>query len=208
MKAARTLYCTAFCGFKRIASGMVTDVATAAKSFVDRGETVTIFEDATSRPIEIDFRGTVEEVRHRIEVEAPADPADPVDPAEAEGDVEAASASRGRGRPKLGVVAREVTLLPRHWDWLGRQPGGASVALRRLVDEARRAHEGRDRMREAQEAANRFMTAMAGDQPRFEDASRALFAGDPGRFDELTESWPVDIRDYSRRLAAAAFAAV
>ena len=205
MKAARTLYCTAFCGFKRIASGMVTDVATAAKSFVDRGETVTIFEDTTSRPIEIDFRGTAEDVRRRIEIEAPADPAEPI---EEEPDVEAASASRGRGRPKLGVVAREVTLLPRHWDWLSRQPGGASVALRRLVDEARRAHEGRDRIREAQEAANRFMTAMAGDQPRFEDASRALFAADPGRFDELTEAWPVDIRDYSRRLAAAAFAAV
>src|ERR1700739_3037247 len=42
------------------------------------------------------------------------------------------------GRPKLGVVAREVTLLPRHWDWLATQPGGGSVALRKLVGEARR----------------------------------------------------------------------
>ncbi len=74
---------------------------------------------------------------------------------------------RGRGRPKLGVVAREVTLLPRHWDWLNAQPGGASVALRKLVEQARRANGDADRARAAREAAYHFMSAMAGDLPAF-----------------------------------------
>ena len=94
-------------------------------------------------------------------------------------------ATRGVGRPKLGVVAREVTLLPRHWDWLSRQPGGASVALRRLIDEARRVHADRDAQRASREATYRFMTAIAGDLPGFEEAARALFAGERARFDEL-----------------------
>lgn len=147
MRPDKKLYCTAFCGLKRIASGLVADVAVAAKALVDRGERVTILDDATSRPIEIDFRGTYEEVRTRIEIV----PSDEV----------VSETARGPGRPKLGVVAREVTLLPRHWDWLNEQPGGASVALRRLVDEVRHDNAGRDRIRAAQEAANRFMTTMA-----------------------------------------------
>ncbi len=203
MKAVRTIYCTAFCGVKRVASGLVGDVAVAVKGLVDSGQPVAVFEEATSRPIEIDFRGSVEEVRERIEA-APLDV-----PVEETGEPEASSGeARGRGRPRLGVVAREVTLLPRHWEWLNRQPGGASVALRRLVDAARRENASLDRRRDAQESANRFMTAMAGDQPRFEEASRALFAGDAVQFDALTQAWPDDVRDHSRRLAAAAFAAV
>ena len=77
--------------------------------------------------------------------------------------------------------------------------------MRRLVEEARRAGEGRDRLRQAQEAAYRFMAAMAGDRPGFEEAARALFAPDRDRFAALTEAWPADIRDHARRLAAAAF---
>ena len=105
----------------------------------------------------------------------------------------------------MGVVAREVTLLPRHWEWLSGQPGGASVALRKLVEEAGRANVGRDRARRAQEAAYRFMSAMAGDLPGFEEATRAFFAGDTTRFAELTEPWPIDIRDHARGMAEASF---
>ena len=98
-------------------------------------------------------------------------------------------------------------MLPRHWDWLDRQPGGASVALRRLVDEARRVHQGRDRVRRAQEASYRFMSAMAGNEPGFEEATRALFAGNRARFDEMVDAWPIDLRDHATKLAAEAFPA-
>jgi hypothetical protein len=109
---------------------------------------------------------------------------------------------RGRGRPKLGVVAREVTLLPRHWDWLARQPGGASVALRKLVEAAQRSAVDADRLREAREAAFRFMTTMAGNLPGYEEAIRALFAGDAAGFAQRIADWPADIRDYAIELAS------
>lgn len=194
MIADKNTRCTAFCGLRKIASGVLSEVALAAKRVFDTGDSgaIAIFDDAASRPIEIDFRGTLDDVRRRVEAV----------PTSEEAPVEGA---RGPGRPKLGVVAREVTLLPRHWDWLAEQPGGASVALRKLVDEARRANEGPDRIRGAQTAANRFMTAMAGDEPGFEEASRALFAGDGSRFDAFTAGWPADVRDYARQLAAPAF---
>jgi uncharacterized protein len=115
----------------------------------------------------------------------------------------AEAATGGRGRPRLGVVAREVTLLPRHWEWLAAQRGGASVTLRRLVDQARQGDTGATR-RSAQESAHRFMTAMAGDAAGFEEALRALYAGDAARFDEFTTSWPADVRQHARALAVPA----
>jgi len=100
------------------------------------------------------------------------------------------------------VVAREVTLLPRHWEWLAAQPGGASVALRKLVEAARRDHRDRDIQRQVQECAHRFMSAMAGDLPGYEEAIRALFADDQARFAGLVAPWPADVRDHALRLAA------
>ena len=186
--------CTAFAGWRRIASGGLAEVAVKAKQVIDDGEhaPVLIFDDATGELVEVDFRGTAGDVLGRI--------AEPTREAPPDG-----GAPRGPGRPRLGVVAREVTLLPRHWDWLNGQPGGASVALRKLVEEARRANEGKDRARRAQEAAYRFLSALAGNFPDFEEATRAFFAGDRGRFDGLVESWPADVRDHARSLAAVAF---
>src|SRR5205809_1075295 len=116
--------CTAFIGTRRIASGPVADVALAAKRVADRGDNVLIFDDATAQTIEIDFRGSAADVSARLaqRVDLRAAP------------TQEAEAPRGPGRPKLGVVAREVTLLPRDWDWLAGQPGGASVALRKRVE--------------------------------------------------------------------------
>jgi hypothetical protein len=102
-------------------------------------------------------------------------------------------------------VAREVTLLPRHWDWLATQPGGASVALRKLVEEARRTNRGKDRVRLAKEAAYRFMSTLAGNEPGFEEAVRALFAGSEERFGSLVKNWPVDVANHAKKLAARAF---
>jgi hypothetical protein len=184
--------CTAFTGTRRIASGPIADVALAAKPVADRGESVLIFDDATAQTIEIDFRGSAADVSARLaqRVDLRAAP------------TQEAETPRGPGRPKLGVVAREVTLLPRHWDWLASQPGGASVALRKLVEHARRASGDKDRVRIAREVAYRFMSAMAGDLRNLEEASRALFAGDAARFYSLVAAWPEDIRDHTVRLAA------
>jgi hypothetical protein len=186
--------CTAFEGARCVASGELAQVALETKKVIDRGERapVLIFDDVTGEQIEVDFRGTPEDVLKRLPQKstdgAPADAPDKEGP-------------RGPGRPRLGVIAREVTLLPRHWEWLNGQPGGASVALRKLVDEARRANQGKDRVRRSQEAAYRFMSAMAGNLPGFEEASRALFAGDPERLGDLTRDWPEDIRRHLARLA-------
>ncbi|MEO7962411.1 MAG: DUF2239 family protein, partial [Gemmatimonadaceae bacterium] len=58
---------------------------------------------------------------------------------------------------------------------------------------------------QAQESAYRFVSAMAGNQVGFEEATRALFAGDRDRFDENSATWPKAIRDHSFRLATVAF---
>jgi hypothetical protein len=194
--------CIAFAGARCIAVGELEQVALQAKEAIDRGglEPVLLFDAVTSAPIELDFRGTPAELRKRlVRAARPAPPA---------ATAPETDARRGPGRPKLGVVAREVTLLPRHWEWLNGQPGGASVALRKLVEQARRDPDGRDRLRRAQESAYRFMSVMAGDRPNFEDAARALFAGDRARFDRFVKPWPADIRSHAKTLAAIALAAV
>ncbi len=185
LEDSRASLFTAFLGPKRIASGPLEQVALAAKKAVDRGakQPVFIYNDSTGHAIDIDSRGSDAELLARL-----ARPAPPARP-------------RGRGRPKLGVIAREVTLLPRHWQWLGSQPGGASVALRRLVEAARRANQEIDQRRQKQEAAYHFMSAMAGNFENFEEASRALFAGDRERFSYLVAAWPADVREHACKLA-------
>ncbi len=182
---------TAFAGPKLLASGPLVEVAVAVKIATGgMADPIIIFDNASGRSIDLDLRGTHREIVARLQPPAAAEPDSPAEP-------------RGRGRPKLGVVAREVTLLPRHWDWLAAQPGGASVALRKLVEDARRANGDRDRTRAARDAAYHFMSTMAGDLPHFEEASRALFAADRRKFGELIAGWPVDIRDHVIRLAFA-----
>lgn len=184
---------TAFEGPERVASGRLLEVALAARERVDpEGNTrVLIFEDATGRALDLDLRGSTDDVRRRFTGAEPEEVT--VEP------------PRKRGRPKLGVVSREVTLLPRQWAWLGAQRGGASATLRRLVEAARRKGEHRDRIRGAQDAAYRFMSAVAGDFAGFEEAIRALYARDRGRLEALTGDWPSDVREHALRLAAAAF---
>lgn len=106
---------------------------------------------------------------------------------------------RPPGRPRLGVVPREVTLLPRHWEWLNAQPGGASIALRKLVEQARRSPE--EAQKQARQAAHKFMTHTLGNQPGYEEALRALYANQPDRFHQLSQPWPADLRDHTRQLA-------
>lgn len=203
---------TSFNGHRRIATGPLKTVALAVKQAAESGAVgpVLIFDDTTGRSIDIDTRGSDQEMLARLTTH----PANTDDRAESEQPVyprrtapdsidadTAVNQPRGRGRPKLGVVAREVTLLPRHWEWLTEQPGSASVALRKLVDEARRTHGEKDRRRRAQERAYHFMSAMAGDMPGFEEATRVLFANDQPRFREFVAPWPEDVRDHAIALA-------
>jgi hypothetical protein len=197
MNDTNLLHCTAFAGESRIASGKLKAVALKVKALLDadpHAAALMIFNDASGETIELDFRGSADDMLGRLATreEGSAAPAP-------------APEARGPGRPKLGVVAREVTLLPRHWDWLSAQPGGASVALRKLVEEAKRSSSGADLARQAQGASYRFMSTMAGNRPGFEDATRALFAGQQERFQELTAAWPSDIRSYARKLAEPSF---
>jgi hypothetical protein len=191
---------TAFGGHRRIAGGPLAVVAVAAKAWHERHPEIPVFvfDDGTGARREIDLRGTSDDVLQRLRPE-------PAAPGETSGSA-APAPPRGRGRPRLGVVAREVTLLPRHWDWLAEQPGGASTTLRKLVEQARRGAGHADRVRRSQEAAYRFMSALAGDLPGFEDATRALFAGIRARFEDNTQAWPPDLRRYALVLAEAALA--
>ncbi len=173
----------AFEGARCIANGPLPEVALAVKKVFARGARgeVLVFDRVTSTPIDLDLSGTDAEILKRIE-----------------------PPKRSPGRPKLGVVPREVTLLPRHWDWLHDQPGGASVTLRKLVDQARQTTVDAERIRKARESAYRFLTDMAGDRPGFEEALRALFAGDRARFEQLVDRWPNDIKAHARTLGAEA----
>ena len=190
----------AYEGAKRLAAGDLPDVAAAVRkralqpSFQAGGFAILTFDYATGQRVDVDIRGTEKDVRARY--------ADKPVPALAEADGAATAEKRGPGRPKLGVVPREVTLLPRHWEWLNAQPGGASVALRKLVDDARRTRGRSDAARMRQEAAYRFMSSIAGNWKNYEEALRALFAADAARFAAMTESWPTDVRDHARYLAA------
>ena len=167
---------TAFAGELWIATGDQGEIRAALQAMGDDAQNILLFDDRTGRQVDIDLEDSV------------------------------SHAPRGRGRPKLGVQAREVTLLPRQWDWLAQQPGGASAVLRRLVDDARKAEAGPTSPRAAMDAAYHFTTAMAGDQPGYEEAIRALYAKDAARFTALSRNWPSGIRDHALALAAPAFA--
>ena len=172
---------TVFSGARRVAQGPLRTVLAAAKAANDAGESLLVLDDSTARAVDLDLRGDLEAALARLP----------------------APQARSRGRPKLGVVAREVTLLPRHWDWLSRQPGGASVALRKLVEAAARSPAAEKR--QSQEVAYRAMSTLAGNLAGFEEAARALFATDRTKFMRETQDWPPDARDYVLHQAASAF---
>jgi uncharacterized protein len=171
---------TAFADQNMIASGPVDQVLSTLKQRFDRGESTTIlvFEDWSGRQVDFNLQGSLDEVLARV---LPPPP------------------HTGPGRPRLGVVSREISLLPRHWQWLEEQPNGASAALRRLVDQARSQDQGSNRVRLAIEASGRFMSAMAGNLPGYEEATRALYAHDRPRLDSLIAAWPQDVRQYALR---------
>ncbi len=196
---------TAFAGHERIGTADVKTLLLQVHLYVqaqqrlqDAGErTILIFEDATGLQIDFDLSGTPDELLARLASHPHFSAARSMAP---ELPPEPSATRPGPGRPKLGVVSREVSLLPRHWEWLEAQPSGCSATLRRLVEEAKKAAQGLDSAVRARDAAGKFMWALAGDLPGFEEASRALFSGRHDRLRECIGGWPEDIRDHVLRL--------
>ena len=177
---------TAFLGDSQIAAGRLEDLLPPVKAQFDKPgcPLILIFENANGKQVDFELRGSLEGVL------ASAIPAKP---------------KTGPGRPKLGVVAREISLLPRHWEWLEQHPSGASAAIRRLIDDARKKEPSREKTRGAKEATGRVLTALAGDRPGYEEATRALYAGNAERFKLEIKCWPNDVRAYAALLAKDAF---
>ncbi len=196
---------TAFAAEQRIATGPIIEVALKAKELLEASPeaTILLFDDETGEVVDVNLHRPAAQLEKRLKKRYGH--AEPLATEAQESNEPPAPVARGRGRPKLGVVAREVTLLPRHWEWLDSQPSSASVVLRRLVEEARRTHADQDRRQKAQNATYQFLVAMAGNRMHFEETIRALFADDRPRFLQLTESWPVDIRRHAERLSENAF---
>lgn len=175
---------SAFAGHRRVASGTLEEMLRAVKKHLDdSGDPVLIFEDESGRQVDFDFSGSADDVVARATVASPRS---------------------GPGRPKMGVVSREVSLLPRHWEWLEEQPNGISAALRRVIDDARKREPGAQRARRIRDAAAKFMWSAGGDLAGFEEAARALYARDYARLAELTNAWPADIRAHVEQLATRA----
>jgi len=178
----------AFVGDTQVAGGSPPEVARMMRLLTKTGadKPMLVFDATSGRQVDLDVRETDAQLLERFA---------------------GSSVVPARGRPKLGVIPREVTLLPRHWDWLAEQPGGASATLRRLVEEARRTHRERDAARLAGEAVDRFMSAMTGNLAGHEEASRAFWRKERERFMQVTDAWPADVREHVRRLATRAWQA-
>ncbi|ARU04628.1 hypothetical protein CCO03_08045 [Comamonas serinivorans] len=201
MNAMFPSHYTAFAGDRRVAQGRYAEIAEALAAVDEPAGPILVFDDATGAPVDTPPRPEHAALLARLAPTADAGDAGDADA----GPAPAPSSRPAPGRPRLGVVAREVTLLPRHWDWLARQPGGASAALRRLVDHARKSTDAADDRRHAAERGYKFMSAIAGHQPGFEDAARALFAADAAALARCTAAWPPDVRAHLAHLAQGVF---
>ena len=178
---------TAFIGPRRVGQGTADSLAAAlaARGEGAHPEGLLVFSDRNGAQVDLNLSSRAPEDRPPRGFRPDGTP------------------QRGPGRPKLGVKAREVTLLPRHWDWLAKQRGGASAALRRLVEAERRRTPEPDRATApaGRDAAYAFLSAIAGNLPGYEEAIRALY-GDGGKgFAAAIAGWPEDIRDHARGLA-------
>lgn len=182
---------SAFDGFNLLVQGSLEAVVLMAKanSLSSRSSTTLIFSDSTGKQMDFDLSGSKKDVLKRLEVYVGEEP----------------MPSQGPGRPKLGVMSREVSLLPRHWEWLSTQSGGASATLRRLVDGARKQSSDQDQTKRCQDRTYKFLSAIAGDLPYYEEVLRALFAKDQSKFKAHIDDWPRDIKNHALQLAKPIF---
>jgi hypothetical protein len=190
----------AFQGFQRLGLGSLEQVATLCfeSKWEDLRTRISVYEDETGRVVDVDLSGTEEEVLARLGQSTEDEDV----AAETETAPKEPPVRRKPGRPKLGVVSREVSLLPRHWSWLSEQRGGASAMLRRLVELAKKNESSESIQRRVVDAAHRFLWDIAGDQPHFEELSRALYAANLEEVRALSAGWPEGIRHQLDRYLA------
>lgn len=183
---------TAFEGFQKLVSSDLEKVLLAVKKRLKahRDSSILIFSDSTGKQMDFDLSGSDADVieRHKIYTAKTTSPQPTV------------------GRPKLGVVAREISLLPSHWEWLNNQAGGASATIRLLIDEkVKLASSDKMKVKNAQEVTYKFLSAIAGDLPNFEESIRYLYRSDRKKFSELVADWPQDVVAHALTLAADVF---
>ncbi len=178
--------CTVFSGTKIIATGQLKEIISKVKDYLKRNniEPLLIFDDMTSEQLEINFSESNEAILKSFKKDRN----------------EITKKSSNVGRPKLGVVSREISLLPRHWEWLSKQPKGASATLRILVEEAKKQNQPQEQIRPAQDATYTFMNSIAGNLPNYEEALRALYSRDKKNFQKQISSWPKDIVIHIKKL--------
>jgi hypothetical protein len=198
---------TAFKGHKLLAKGRIDEVALSVKAAVemDSAATVLVYSDLTGKEMDFDLRGTKKDVLQRLKVFMSTDDVSDHPKPGATNNATKNTTSSSPGRPKLGVAAREVSLLPRHWEWLSTQSGGASATIRRLVDDARKSSSGKELVKQGQERTHKFMSSIAGNLPAYEEALRTLYARDLTKFQLHIQDWPQDIIDYIQILAEPIF---
>lgn len=174
---------TAFVGTKKLTEGPLSMIPVTIKQKLhdDELHDVLIFSDMTGQHVDLDLRGGVLDVQHRARMHAYN-----------------TYVAKSRGRPKLGVVSREISLLPRHWEWLETQSGGASATLRKLVEKASKMDSESER--QARDRTYQFLRVIAGDMPGYEEALRSLFRGDLELFSEQMKGWPEDVQTHARKL--------
>jgi len=182
-----------FVGWELVARGTLDEVVAACRlaSAQRPNQRTAFFDDVSGHAVEAPVAPTA--TRSPSEGVSPIVRSAPAAEREAS-DATGPQRKRGPGRPRLGVVSREVSLLPRHWEWLSAQRGGTSATLRRVIDAARKADGGTTERRRTIDAAHRFLWDIAGDLPCFEELTRALYAEQFQRVADLSCSWPTGVR--------------
>lgn len=196
MNTSITQAATAFNNTNKLANGPLIEVIMAMKTAIIENQNAKIlcFLDENGAMIDFDLSGSNEQIIARLLTQFKA-------PSTSE-QIEIIETQSKAGRPKLGVIAKEVTLLPRHWEWLGAQNGGASATLRRLVEIAAKESIGIAARKNAQNATYRFLQNIAGDFENYEEVLRAIFADDFEKMRNLMKNWPQDIQNYAQKLFA------
>lgn len=173
---------TAFRGDTRIITDSLFNVALALQKQSEMN--VLVFNDQTGQQIDLDLSGSEDDLKQRYtEVEY----------------------VKKVGRPKLGVISREITLQQKHWNWLDQQSSSASAVIRKLIDKELNDPSSESNIMLAKQAIDHFMLAMLGNMPNYEEATRALYQGNKSHFLALIHNYPKDLKVYLELKAQTAF---